>query len=355
MQDLATEFPMDRELLFYVADMFPADAVYPGRPYGDMTLRFLVFDCHRHGQKCLGVLNANIVLCPYHTKENHLVRHPDVGIEANFITKWDSFEPIEILGDEINPWCLWDRSFLANLAVANFATMRQVPDIETMRLHEKKLGQRKIKMARLNHKVLRGDNRVLAKKLACLRKPKVDVYWGDFEVLRSVKNWQLADALMKAPSLLLDTVNGQASLCYSGRCEVRPLKEVLKQNKNQGRFDFYGRNKFILCLIALALNSKYKIPTDQTTLFIKSDYTISEPKSGAVAYRHRIKNLREWLSPEPDEFILKPSTVPEGPRTGSLNPKCKFFVIADPQIESIAKQENTFETWRRNRKLLTPQ
>ena len=352
MRDLAIEFPTDRELLFYVADMFPADAVYPGRPFGDMTLRLLVFDYHKRGQKCLGVMHSNIVLGPYITKRGRLARHPDVGVEAEFTLKWNSLEPIKIWGDQIDPWCFWDRSFLAYLLVANFATMRQVPDVETMRLPDKIPSKRKIKRARIKYYTGRSDKRIIVEKLACLREPEVKVYWGDFEDIRSVKNWQFAGLLDKPPVLLLDTQSRQALVNSHKLCQVKSLPPIFRETK-QKEFDHYAHEVRFLTLLTIALNSRHMLPQEVATLFVKSD-EMYESECGRVdAFRKRIERLREWLAPYSEEFILKGETRRDGTRAGSPNPECNFFVLADPVIERIDRQEGTFGRWRKSRSILS--
>jgi hypothetical protein len=261
MQDFAEEFPTNKELLFYVADMFPADAVYPGRPYGDMTLKLLVFD-YKHGQKCLGVMRINIALYPYCREEGRIVRDLDfdLGMMADFVIKWDSLERIEIPQGHIEPSCLLDRSFLAFLITANFATIRQVPDVETMRLPKKTIRARKIDNACKKYGVLKNGYHVLEQGMKCFKEAKVGVYLGDFEKCHNVYEWWLIrEVATKTPSLLLDTVNNQVAICSSPWPVIKPLIEIFWWDKKKQEFDFNCHDKFFLCLIALALNSKYPL------------------------------------------------------------------------------------------------
>jgi len=339
---------MDRELLFCVADVLSADAVFAGRPYADVTLVLLVFDCRGSRQKCLGKMHVNAVIAGYGCEGDDLERGGGQGAEAEFMLKWHGLAPLDFVADCVDPWCLYDRSFLARLEVANQATLRQVPIVETMRLAETCPGRRKVRRVMVEHGIARSRYEDL-RNLKCLGEWQVDVYWGDFEDRHPVRWWVLQDILRKPPALLIDTKYGQAAVSSSTRCAVRHLRQVLRPGKG-GRVDFAGRDKHLLTLLAIALNSRHVLNRDAATLFPDSDKVIAEPKSGADACRKRIAALRRWLEPDPDEFVLGGTKGFEGAHAGTPNPKCTFIVVADPLLERIAKQEGTFEKWKAARR-----
>ena len=338
MRDYIQRFPQNKELTFYIADMFPAESVFPGREYEDMTLRVLVFDNTKE-HKCLGVLHWNI-WCDEYDIDEPGGELTSIQSPKRFIYKWNSIEPLDFCGGQLNPHALYDRSFSAYLEIININNGRQAPIIETMRESTWKPSKQVVRYACKKHGIMRTAFHLLYFKMKCFDESPLSVYLGDFDNKAEFKGWQLVQNLVSnAPSILIDTKNDQIAICISPRPIIKSLKGFFRHIDN----GFSSRNSFFLNLLASALNVGYYLPLEFRSLYSQDKFVRED---GRDRYRKRIDAMKEFFPRGFNNFFYA-----SGPNRGLANPQCQFIVVVDEKFEYLASIKSRFETWKQQRQM----